>query len=66
MYRLTRGAEKLPTPPALDPSQRAVVEHPGGPLLVLAGPGTGRPQRWSNVWWTGSNAAATRPTASWC
>jgi len=42
MYRLTRGAEKLPTPPALDPSQRAVVEHPGGPLLVLAGPGTGK------------------------
>src|SRR5215212_7353301 len=42
MYRLTRGAEKLPTPPALDSSQRAVVEHPGGPLLVLAGPGTGK------------------------
>jgi len=42
MYRLTRGAEKLPTPPALDPSQRAVVDHPGGPLLVLAGPGTGK------------------------
>jgi superfamily I DNA/RNA helicase/RecB family exonuclease len=42
MYRLTRGAEKLPTSPALDPSQRAVVEHAGGPLLVLAGPGTGK------------------------
>ena len=42
MYRLTRGAEKLPTPPVLDPSQRAVVEHAGGPLLVLAGPGTGK------------------------
>ncbi|HEU4909912.1 MAG TPA: ATP-dependent DNA helicase [Propionibacteriaceae bacterium] len=42
MYRLTRGAEKLPTPPVLDPSQRAVVEHVGGPLLVLAGPGTGK------------------------
>ena len=26
----------------LDESQRAVVEHPGGPLLVLAGPGTGK------------------------
>src|SRR5215212_11986718 len=42
MYRLTRGAEKLPTPPVLDPPQRAVVEHAGGPLLVLAGPGTGK------------------------
>lgn len=28
--------------PDLDPSQRAVVEHGGGPLLVLAGPGTGK------------------------
>jgi superfamily I DNA/RNA helicase/RecB family exonuclease len=42
MYRLTRGAEKLPTPPVLDASQRAVVDHPAGPLLVLAGPGTGK------------------------
>jgi superfamily I DNA/RNA helicase/RecB family exonuclease len=29
-------------PPRLDDAQRAVVEHPGGPLLVLAGPGTGK------------------------
>ncbi|MEU0719474.1 UvrD-helicase domain-containing protein [Streptomyces lavendulocolor] len=29
-------------PPLLDASQRAVVDHPGGPLLVLAGPGTGK------------------------
>jgi superfamily I DNA/RNA helicase/RecB family exonuclease len=28
--------------PPLDPAQRRVVEHPGGPLLVLAGPGTGK------------------------
>ncbi|MDB1086852.1 ATP-dependent DNA helicase [Streptomyces sp. ACA25] len=28
--------------PVVDASQRAVVEHPGGPLLVLAGPGTGK------------------------
>ncbi|WP_404819550.1 ATP-dependent helicase [Streptomyces marincola] len=27
---------------AVDASQRAVVDHPGGPLLVLAGPGTGK------------------------
>lgn len=26
----------------LDAAQRAVVDHPGGPLLVLAGPGTGK------------------------
>ncbi|XBB68185.1 ATP-dependent DNA helicase [Nocardioides sp. WV_118_6] len=36
-----------PAPPAaavpvLDAYQRQVVDHPGGPLLVLAGPGTGK------------------------
>ncbi|MET8191372.1 ATP-dependent DNA helicase [Streptomyces sp. NPDC005246] len=29
-------------PPLLDAAQQAVVDHPGGPLLVLAGPGTGK------------------------
>ncbi|MFI6381695.1 ATP-dependent helicase [Streptomyces sp. NPDC050658] len=29
-------------PPRLDAPQRAVVDHSGGPLLVLAGPGTGK------------------------
>ena len=28
--------------PELDEQQQAVVDHPGGPLLVLAGPGTGK------------------------
>jgi len=28
--------------PVLDAAQQAVVEHRGGPLLVLAGPGTGK------------------------
>ena len=33
----------MPLPPdGLDPAQRAVVDHPGGPLLVLGGAGTGR------------------------
>src|SRR6476620_4458670 len=29
-------------PVALDDDQQRVVDHPGGPLLVLAGPGTGK------------------------
>jgi superfamily I DNA/RNA helicase/RecB family exonuclease len=43
-YRLVRR-ELAPTPPApasLDEAQRRVVDHKGGPLLVLAGPGTGK------------------------
>ncbi len=30
------------TPPVLDPEQQQVVDHRSGPLLVLAGPGTGK------------------------
>ncbi|ADP78834.1 ATP-dependent helicase [Pseudofrankia inefficax] len=43
-YRLDRSAPaRWPgRPAALDDAQRAVVEHRGGPLLVLAGPGTGK------------------------
>jgi superfamily I DNA/RNA helicase/RecB family exonuclease len=36
------GARAPDKPPALDAAQQAVVDHPGGPLLVLAGPGTGK------------------------
>lgn len=32
----------LTDPPLLDARQRSVVDHAGGPLLVLAGPGTGK------------------------
>jgi superfamily I DNA/RNA helicase/RecB family exonuclease len=42
MYELIRQPPERATPPPLDASQRAVVDHPGGPLLVLAGPGTGK------------------------
>ncbi|MBZ5734169.1 ATP-dependent helicase [Nocardioides sp. TRM66260-LWL] len=36
------GPAPRPAAPVLDEHQRAVVEHAGGPLLVLAGPGTGK------------------------
>src|SRR5680860_1186218 len=41
-YELVRPGPEPVTPPQLDASQQAVVDHPGGPLLVLAGPGTGK------------------------
>jgi len=44
-YRLVRDgapAAAHRAVPRLDEAQRSVVEHRGGPLLVLAGPGTGK------------------------
>ena len=41
-YRLDTSARPPSVAPTLDPAQRQVVDHPGGPLLVLAGPGTGK------------------------
>ena len=45
-YRLVRrtrvSAAMHVTAPTLDDTQRWVVQHRGGPLLVLAGPGTGK------------------------
>jgi superfamily I DNA/RNA helicase/RecB family exonuclease len=41
-YRLVRPVSAPAVEPRLDAAQRAVLGHPGGPLLVLAGPGTGK------------------------
>ncbi|WP_078651521.1 ATP-dependent helicase [Streptomyces xylophagus] len=41
-YRLVRTPPTRPAPPHLDAPQRSVVDHETGPLLVLAGPGTGK------------------------
>ena len=41
-YRLVRDQAPAAVPLELDRDQQAVVDHPGGPLLVLAGPGTGK------------------------
>ncbi len=41
-YRLVRRALPSSAVPRLDEAQQRVVDHPGGPLLVLAGPGTGK------------------------
>jgi superfamily I DNA/RNA helicase len=42
VYRLVAGEAPRRTAPRLDPTQQAVVDHEAGPLLVLAGPGTGK------------------------
>ena len=41
-YALARPRPGAVMSPDLDVHQRAVVDHRGGPLLVLAGPGTGK------------------------
>ncbi|RVU17329.1 ATP-dependent helicase [Streptomyces antnestii] len=41
-YRLVRTVPDPVDPPRLDARQRAVVDHAHGPMLVLAGPGTGK------------------------
>ncbi|MDP9182112.1 MAG: ATP-dependent helicase [Actinomycetota bacterium] len=41
-YRLVRPAVRAATALVPDDAQQAVLDHPGGPLLVLAGPGTGK------------------------
>ena len=41
-YHLVRPAARAAGAPVLDAAQQAVVDHEGLPLLVLAGPGTGK------------------------
>ena len=41
-YRLVRRPLPAVSAPRLDQAQQQVVDHVGGPLLVLAGPGTGK------------------------
>src|SRR5215468_3084075 len=41
-YHLVRPPARAPGAPVLDAAQQAVVGHEGLPLLVLAGPGTGK------------------------
>jgi DNA helicase-2/ATP-dependent DNA helicase PcrA len=36
------AAEARPVLDGLDPDQRVAAAHPGGPLLIIAGPGTGK------------------------
>ena len=42
MYRLDRSRPPSAGRLTPDAAQQAVLDHPGGPLLVLAGPGTGK------------------------
>jgi superfamily I DNA/RNA helicase/RecB family exonuclease len=41
-YRLVRQPPATRTRPVLDAAQQRVLDHKNGPLLVLAGPGTGK------------------------
>ena len=51
--------------PVLDEHQRRVVEHAGGPLLVLAGPGTGKTTTIVEAVVTRIEAAASTPSRCW-
>lgn len=41
-YELDKPVAARLAPPTLDDEQQAVIDHAGGPLLLLAGPGTGK------------------------
>ncbi len=67
-YRLVRRAPTTgsPAPPVLDEAQQRVVDHKGGPLLVLAGPGTGKTTTIVAAVAERIERRGIDPAASWC
>ena len=63
-YRLVRPGAPAAAP-VLDDDQQRVVDHPGGPLLVLAGPGTGKTTTLVEAIARRIESAARVPTACW-
>ena len=63
-YRLVRP-DRTVVVPDLDEHQQRVVDHAGGPLLVLAGPGTGKTTTLVEAIVERIEHRGARPTRSW-
>ena len=63
-YRLVRPS-LTGEPPVLDEQQQRVADHDGGPLLVLAGPGTGKTTTLVEAIVAPHRGRAPTPTGSW-